>query len=45
MQLWVRPVFEAPDPDALIEQAANGSATGEMPDVPCNDELLKSLGM
>jgi hypothetical protein len=39
---------EAPDPDALIEQAASGIATGELPDVPGNDdndELLKSLGM
>lgn len=40
---------EAPDPDALIAQAANGGAvTGERPDVQSNDdndELLKSLGM
>ncbi len=39
---------EAPDPDALIAQAAAGIASGEIPDVPNNDdndELLKSLGM
>ena len=40
---------EAPDPDALIEQAASGSATGEQTSLPAgnddNDELLKSLGM
>ena len=40
---------EAPDPDALIEQAASGSATGEQTSLPSgnddNDELLKSLGM
>jgi len=39
---------EAPDPDALIAQAASGMAAGELPGMTGNDdndELLKSLGM